>query len=66
MFGSGKKKACWIRKTHLFRADEYVCSACERRFDRPYVQCPGCGRNMSGSKYDPTWVDEAEITDLLD
>ena len=49
MFGS-KKTAYWIQKTHLFRADEYECSTCGRRFDKPYVQCPYCGRKMTRSK----------------
>ena len=22
------KKASWTQKTHLFKADEYICSAC--------------------------------------
>lgn len=65
MFGKRKDSAYWIQKTHLLRADEYECSACGRRFDKPYVQCPYCGRNMIKSKYDPTWVDEAEILDIL-
>ena len=64
MFGR-KKKACWIRKTHLLRADEFECSACGRRFDKPYEKCPYCGRDMDGSRYDPSWVDEAEILDIL-
>ena len=64
MFGS-TKTAYWIQKTHLFRADEYECSACGRRFDKPYVQCPYCGRKMTKSKYDPTWVDEIETMDAL-
>ena len=64
MFGK-QKKSYWIRKTHLFRADAYECSACGRRFDKPYGQCPSCGRKMAKSKYDPSWVDEAEILDIL-
>ena len=51
MFGRKKDTAYWIQKTHLLRADEYECSA--------------CGRNMTKSKYDPTWVDEAEMLDIL-
>lgn len=65
MFGRKKDTAYWIQKTHLLRADEYECSACGRRFDKPYVQCPYCGRNMTKSKYDLTWVDEAEMLDIL-
>ena len=65
MFGSKQKTAYWIQKTHLFRADEFECSACGRRTDKPYVQCPHCERNMTKSKYDPSWVDEAEIMDIF-
>ena len=65
MFGQKKDSAYWIQKTHLLRADEYECSACGRRSAKPYVQCLYCGRNMTKSKYDPTWVDEAEILDIL-
>ena len=54
------KKPHWIRKTHLFRADEYVCSKCGAKSPQPYKSCPRCGSNMAGSKYDPTWVDEME------
>ena len=63
MFGR-QKNAYWIQKTHLFRQDEYACSACGQCFDKPYVICPHCGRNMGKAKYDPSWVDEAEIMDI--
>ena len=65
MFGAKKKTAYWIQRTHLFRKDEYECSACRRRFDKPYVECPGCGRKMTRSKYDPSWVEEIETMDAL-
>ncbi len=65
MFGKWKDTAYWIQKTYLLRADEYECSACGRRFDKPYVHCPNCDRNMTKSKYDPTWVDEIEAADAL-
>ena len=65
MFGR-KNTAHWIQKTHLLRADEYVCSACGRRFDAPYEECPHCHRTMTGSDYDPSWVDEAEFLDIFD
>ena len=66
MFGKKKDTARWIQKTHLLRADEYECSACGRRFDKPYERCPKCGRNMTKTRYDPTWVDEAEMLDILE
>ncbi len=65
MFGR-KRTAHWIQKTHLLRADEYVCSACGRHFDAPYEECPHCHRVMTGSDYDPSWVDEAEFLDIFD
>ncbi len=65
MFGK-TKPAYWIRKTHLLRADEYICSACGRSFRRPTPVCPSCGRPMGGSKTDASWVDEAEFLDITD
>ena len=60
-----KKKAYWIRKTHLFRRDEYFCSACGARADKPSKVCPNCSAPMKGSKYDATWVDEMEEFDAI-
>ena len=54
------KKSNWIRKTHLFRADEYVCAHCGTRAKMPARNCPNCGAAMGRTKYDPSWVDEAE------
>ena len=54
------RPAHWIKKTPLFRADEYVCSKCGAKCPQPYQRCPRCGSTMTGSKYDPTWVDEME------
>lgn len=59
------KTAYWTQKTHLFRSDEYICSACGNVANKAYKQCPSCGFNMSKSKYDPSWVDEAEMMDVL-
>ena len=60
-------KARWIQKTHLFRADEFVCSKCEASFPKPYAVCPACGAEMKKTKYDPSWVDEAEgVSAILD
>ncbi|MBR3381783.1 MAG: hypothetical protein IKG85_01920 [Clostridia bacterium] len=58
-----KKTAHWIRRTHLFRKDEYECSACGFCADKPYKTCPHCGLPMKGSEYDPYWVDEMAIFD---
>lgn len=61
------RKAYWIQRTHLFRADEYICSDCGTECDEPYEVCPGCGSRMGNAKYDPSWVDEAEgLSALLD
>ncbi len=61
------EKAHWIQKTHLFRADEFICSACGASCDRPYMICPCCRAEMGNSKYDASWVDEAEgLSALLD
>ena len=61
------KAAYWIQKTHLFRADEFICSACGRVSGKPYKVCPNCQSVMGKSKYDPSWVDEAEgLSALLD
>ena len=60
-----KKKARWIRHTHLFGSDEYQCSACGARIKKPKSVCPRCGAVMTGEKYDPSWVDEAAILDII-
>ena len=66
MFGKrDKKTAYWTQKTHLFKADEYICSHCGFSADKPYRNCPKCGSEMKKSKYDPSWVDEAEIMDIF-
>ena len=60
-------KTSWIRKTHLFRADEYICSACGARSNKPYKTCPSCGAAMGRTRYNATWVDEAEgLSALMD
>ena len=61
------KSAHWIQKTHLFRADEYICSACNGESGKPYKVCPACGAPMKKAKYEASWVDEAEgLSALLD
>ena len=52
--------AHWIRHTHLFLADEFICSACRSACSRPYQVCPACGASMKKIKRDASWVDEAE------
>ena len=59
--------AHWIRRTHLLRPDEYVCSACGACFGAPEKRCPACGAAMKKTKKDPSWADEAEeLSALLD
>ena len=60
-----RKTAHWIRHTHVFRKDDYECSSCGARTDRPYTTCPSCGNRMKGSKYDPSWVDEVVLMDTI-
>ena len=60
-----RKTAHWIRRTHILRKDEYECSACGKRTDKPGKVCPYCGVPVKGSKYDPSWVDEMEMIDAV-
>ncbi len=61
------KQAHWTQKTHLFRADEYICSRCGVSCCKPYKVCPNCRSAMGKSSYDPSWIDEAEgLSALLD
>lgn len=61
------KTAHWIQRTHLFRADEFICSVCKASSSKPYAACPACGTAMKKAKYDPSWVDEAEsLSAMLD
>ncbi len=61
------KTGYWTQRTHLFRADEFICSVCKASSDKPYKECPACGAPMKKSKYDPSWVDEAEgLSALVD
>ena len=57
--------AQWIRHTHLFSVFLYECSACGETTGKPQPTCPHCGASMGGEKYDPSWVDEAAMMDIL-
>ena len=62
-----ENNAYWIQHTHLFRQDEYECSACGNVSYKAYSNCPSCGARMRSSEYDPSWVDEAEgLSAMLD
>ncbi len=59
------KKAYWIKHTHVFRKDEYVCSLCRHKTDKQTKNCPGCGRIMYGVRSDTNWGDEMEGIDAI-
>ena len=64
---SRMKAAHWTQRTHLFRADEFICSACRSVSDKPYSVCPVCGASMKKTRQDASWVDEAEgLSAMLD
>ena len=60
-----RKTARWIRHTHIFRRDEFECSVCGFRADKPSKTCPRCGMPMKDEGYDPSWVDEMESLDAI-
>ena len=55
----------YVPVTVDFRADEYICSVCGRSYPKPYDFCPGCGARPGKVKYDPHWVAEMEMMDIL-
>ena len=61
------KRVRWIRRTHLGRADEYLCSRCGASYGKPYKICPNCQSAMGKSKFDPSRVDAVKgLSALLD
>ena len=59
-------KPHWTQHTHLFKKDEYECSACGAMHDKPYTVCPNCNSQMGKAKYDASWVDEmAEYDEIF-
>ena len=60
-----RRKPYWIEREHLFDGTEYVCSCCGASFEEPWEECPACGVRMEKIKYDPVYVDEAEMMDIL-
>ena len=64
MFGK-QKSAYWTQRTHLLRPDVYECSACGHEAKKPTRECLRCHAVMRSQKYDPSWVDEAEILDII-
>ena len=61
--GKKAKNGKWIKREHLFRKTEYVCSVCRRAFDSPTAFCPACGSRNRGQKADPAWIEEMEFYD---
>ena len=58
-------KAHWIQRAHILRPDEYICSNCGGNTDRRQNECPYCGAEMRGIKYDPFEVDEMEMLEEI-
>ena len=59
------KKSYWIQREHLFDPVEYICSVCGAASEEPWEECPVCGAKMKKIKYDPVYVDEAEMLDII-
>ena len=59
------RKPHWIEREHLFDGMGYFCSRCGASFEEPREECPSCGVKMKIIKYDPVYVDEAEMMDIL-
>ena len=59
------RKPHWIEREHLFDGTDYVCSCCGANFEEPWDECPACGVRMEKIKYDPVYVDKAEMIDIL-
>ena len=59
------KKPHWIMREHLCDPVKYICSVCGAASEEPWEECPECGAKMKKVKYDPVYVDEAEILDIL-
>ncbi len=60
------KSAYWIRKTHLLRRDEYLCSVCRAVSAKTEKVCPNCGAKLNQVKKDLNWIEGAEILSALD
>ena len=54
------KEPHWIRRTHLFEPDDYVCSQCGAVFKKKNPVCPRCGIPLALETREESWVDEAE------
>ena len=57
--------AHWIKRTHVFDADEVECSVCGQRFSVAAASCPVCGALMLGMEDPQDWVDEMMELDII-
>ena len=57
--------ASWTQITHLSGADIYECSACGSKTQRLSAYCPSCGSSMTRVQYEPSWVEEAEMLEII-
>lgn len=57
--------AYWNTKTHMFKGDEHICSACGYVSKKRTGKCPGCGRKMRKGKKDLGWIDGMEAFDAI-
>ncbi len=60
-----KRTPYWIRRIHLMRADEYICSECGAVSEKLQSACPRCGAILEKVRYSPSWVDEAEMMSAI-
>ena len=65
MENTSSTSAYWLQKTHFLNNDEYVCSACKSKVDKPYKTCPSCGRIMKGKTKDSNWIDEMAFLEIM-
>jgi rubrerythrin len=65
LFSNKKNNPYWIQKTHLLKADEFICSACGYKAKSAKKTCPNCGTVISKVKYDASWAEEAELLDAI-
>ena len=57
--------ASWTQITHLSGADVYECSACGAKTQKLSAYCPSCGSRMEKVVYEPSWVEEAEMLEII-
>ena len=57
--------ASWIKHERLFGGDKYECTACRAQFKKKAASCPNCGARMTKTKFDPKWIDEMELLDII-